>query len=163
MRALFATALEDGVIRTNPTAGLRITNPANGDEDEEAKALSEDELRRVLAKLPGDWRFFFEFLAQTGLRIGEAIELRWHDIDGSWLRVDRQFYRGRVTPPKGRKRRPVPLSRDLAQALWARRKETHAKADDLVFTSARGLRIDPSNLTDRVLKPAARTADVAGG
>lgn len=124
------------------------------------KALDENELRGVLGKVPAEWRFFFEFLAQTGLRIGEAIELRWHDVDGDRLRVSRRYYRGAVGLPKGRKKRDVPLSRDLAQALWARRKELHAKADDLVFTSAKGLRIDPSNLMDRVLKPAALAADV---
>jgi integrase len=103
---------------------------------------------------------FFEFLAQTGLRIGEAIELRWEDVDGSWLRVDRRFYRGAIGLPKGRKCRRVPLSRELAQALWRRRGQLHAAPGDLVFTSERGMRLDPHNLASRVLKPAGRTAGV---
>jgi integrase len=105
-----------------------------------------------------EWLLFFTFLGQTGLRISEAIEVRWADVDGSWLRVNRRYYRGRIGLPKGRKKRSVPLSRELAQALWTLRKATHAKADDLIFTSAKGKRIDPSNLMSRILKPAAVAA-----
>jgi integrase len=87
VRALLATALEDRLIRQNPAAGLRLfaardagdadadVNEAAGRED--VKALSEPELAALLSQLPAEWRTFFEFLAQTGLRIGEAIELRW--------------------------------------------------------------------------------------
>jgi integrase len=160
LRALFATALEDGAIRSNPVLGIRIARTADDSDAQEAKALTEDELRRVLEKLPDSWRPFFEFLAQTGLRIGEAIELRWGDVDGPWLRVTRRYYRGAVGLPKGRRTRDVPLSRELAQALWTLRKESHATSDDFVFTSARGLRIDPHNLAARVLKPACRAAGV---
>jgi integrase len=160
LRALFATALEDGAIRSNPVSGVRIAPAADDLDGDEVKALTEDELRRVLAQLPEAWRPFFDFLCQTGLRIGEAIELRWVDIDGSRLHVSRRFYRGAPGLPKGRKKREVPLGRDLAQALWKQRKERHAKADELVFLSARGLRIDPHNVAARVLKPAARTVGV---
>lgn len=48
----------------------------------------------------------------------------------------------------------------LAQALWARRKETHGAEDDLVFTADRGGRIIQTNLTRRVLKPAVQKAGV---
>src|SRR5512133_766668 len=55
------------------------------------------------------------FLAETGLRISEAIEARHGDVEGTWLRVERRFYRGKVGLPKGRKKRSVRLSRELAQ------------------------------------------------
>jgi integrase len=100
------------------------------------------------------------FLAETGLRISEAIEARHGDVEGTWLRVERRFYRGKVGLPKGRKKRSVRLSRELAQELWTLRKDTHGGADDLIFTSAKGKRIDPSNVAARILKPAARKAGV---
>lgn len=34
-----------------------------------------------------------EFLSQTGLRIGEALALRWDDIEGERIRVERQASR----------------------------------------------------------------------
>jgi integrase len=74
--------------------------------------------------------------------------------------VNRRYYRGRVALPKGRKRRSVPLSRELAQALWTMRKERHAADDELVWISHTGLRIDQSNVMSRVLKPAARKAGI---
>jgi integrase len=172
VRALFATAFEDGLIRANPVAGVRVVVQGPEDEDEEeVKALTEEQLAAFLAVLKadpdgkgwGEWLLFFTFLAETALRIGEAIEVRWADVEGAWLRVNQRYYRGRVGPPKGRKKRSVPLSRELAQALWTLRKETHAKDDELVFTSHNGLRIDQSNLMSRVLKPAARKAASATG
>jgi integrase len=72
---------------------------------------------------PAAGRFFFDFLSQTGLRIGEAIELRYSDVEGNWLRVSRRYYRGRIGRPKGRKTRSVPMSRELARQQWALRKE----------------------------------------
>jgi integrase len=162
VRALLTTAHNDGLIRHNPARGLIVQAPVEDEldersveEQEQVKALTEDELRRLLELLPLEWPQFFRFLAETGLRIGEAIEFRYGDVEGTWLNVDRRYYRGRVGLPKGRKKRRVPISTELAQELWTRRKELHARDDDLVWTSARGKRIVPSNLMSRVLKPAA--------
>ena len=77
------------------------------------KALTEEELRRLLAEIPSEWRLFFEFLAHTGLRIGEAIALRWSDVDLGQRRllVRRRLYRGAFAPRKSKYgRRDVPLS-----------------------------------------------------
>jgi integrase len=165
VRALLTTAKNDGLIRYNPASGLIVQAPVDESQDgeelveeEQVKALTEEELESVLSELPFDWRHFFRFLSETGLRIGEAIELRYGDVDGTWLKVDRRYYRGRVGLPKGRKKRRVPISRELAQELWTRRKEQHAKDDDLVWTSARGKRISTTNTISRILKPAAVAA-----
>jgi integrase len=157
VRALLATAVEEGLLRANPAAGLRIAQQTDEevDETEDVKALTGEELRLLRDKLPEAWRPFFEFLAQSGLRIGEAIELRWRDVDGEWIDVRRRYYRGAVAKPKGRKTRRVRLSAEAAKALWNLRKESHAGADELVFAAERGGRIIPSNLMSRVLKPAA--------
>jgi len=172
VKALLATAHQRGDIRANPVAGYRTRyevgagdEPAEGGTDE-VKALTEDELVAVLAKLPEDCRLFFEFLAQTGLRIGEAVELRWKDLvlpdlGAGRLHVQRRFYRGRVAPPKSKYgRRKLQLSPALSRALKAMRNERDAADNDLVFTSEGGQRIDPSNLMSRVLKPAAAAAGV---
>ncbi len=164
VKALLATAHQRGEIRSNPAAGYRTrhTTPAvdnpGADEAEQVKALTEDELARLLAAIPDGWRLFFEFLAQSGLRIGEAIELRWKDIDlgTGTVQVRRRFYRDTVAAPKTKYgRRQLRLSDGLSRSLWALRKDTKAGNDDLVFTAANGSRIDASNLMTRVLKPAA--------
>jgi integrase len=77
LKALLATALEDGLIRVNPTDGLRLSRRVQEDDgDEKVKALTEDELDAFLDVVDPVWRFFFEFLSQSGLRVSEAIELR---------------------------------------------------------------------------------------
>lgn len=45
----FATAFEQGVMRSNPAAGVRIAHEVDHDQGEEhAKALTEDELSALL-------------------------------------------------------------------------------------------------------------------
>ena len=169
VKALLATAHERGEIRSNPAAGYRtrytslVVETAEEAEPEQVKALSEDELARVLVEIPDEHRLFFEFLAYSGLRIGEAIELRWKDVDlgKETVRISRRFYHGNVAPPKSRYgRRQLRLSKGMGRALWNLRSETKAEDSDLVFTAEGGTRIDPSNLMSRVLKPAAVRAGV---
>jgi integrase len=162
VRALLATAHEDGLIRGNPAAGLRIVQRVDESADEiQAKALTDEQLRAVLAEVPDEWRLFFEFLGHSGLRIGEAVALTWADVDFGKRRVNvrRRLYRGRLDSPKSKYgRRAVPLSQGLSQALW-RLRDT-AAPEALVFPSKTGGFLDASNVAARVLKPAAKRAGV---
>jgi integrase len=165
VRALFATAVEEGLIRSNPAAGLRFAQrvEAELEEGDRIKSLTEDELRALLEKLPGDWRLLIEFLAHTGLRIGEAVALRWSDVDFGRRRVKvrRRYYRGSFAPPKSRYgRRDVPLSDGMARQLWELRKVSSPLDDWPLFASRSGGLLDSSNVFGRVLKPAARAAGV---
>jgi integrase len=83
LRVVFATAVEDEIVRVNPCAGIRVPRAERVDEDDEAgpKALTPDQLRALLDAAPADWRLLFELLAHTGLRISEALALEWRDID----------------------------------------------------------------------------------
>jgi integrase len=161
VRALLATAFEESLIRTNPAAGLRIAQRFEPEGEAVAKALTEEELSRFLAELPEGNRLFFEFLVQTGLRIGEAIALDWGDIDLGARRVyvRRRLSRGAMDAPKSKYgRRAVPLGAWVSQRLW--RVRNGAPDEAPVFTTATGARIDPSNMLSRVVKPAARRAGV---
>jgi integrase len=127
VKALLATAHEEGLIRHNPAAGVRNLLPPlphDEDEGEEVKAMTEEELACVLAELPEQVgklrpRLFHRFLAETSLRFGEAIEARWLDLDlgEGWLHVPRRYYRGRVKLPKGRKKRHVRPTEGMTRAL----------------------------------------------
>jgi integrase len=159
LRALFATAYEDGLIRTNPAARLRLAQPNPRHHQEKRKALTEPELHRFLEAVPAEWRLFFELLAHTGLRIGEAIALQWSDIDLGQrrLQVRRRYYRGRLDTPKSDYGlRTIPLAPNLSQQLWRHRR--HQPDQALVFPSETGGYHDPSNIRSRTLKPAANKA-----
>jgi integrase len=126
VKALFATAVEDGTLRSNPTAGIRIgARRAEEDGEVEAKAMTRAELGRLLAVLPEEWRLFFELLAHSGLRISETLGLDWPDVQFGKrprLRVRRQFYRGSFSRLKTRNaRRDLPLSPGVARRVWAAR------------------------------------------
>lgn len=154
LRALLATAVEDGLIRHNPAAGFRNVYGVRLQDTFATKALTEVQLARVLQLVPAAYRELLEFLAETGLRIGEASELRWRDIDfdGRRLQIQRAVARGVVGPPKSRFGiRLVPITAERA----ARLRERSGALDDLVFTNRCGDRIDSSNLQNRVMRPAA--------
>jgi integrase len=127
-----------------------------------AKALTPDELANLLAAIPDAHRPFFAFMARTGLRVSEAVAVRWSDLDATHLHVTRRFYKGAFAPPKSKfGKRAIPLAPALARDLWAWRKVTeYAADDDLVFPNRQGLPLDRTFLFNRVLKPAARTAGV---
>ena len=48
----------------------------------------------------------------------------------------------------------------MVQVLWQLCKKTRAGDEELVFAAERGGRIKPSNLMSRILKPAARAAEL---
>jgi integrase len=125
------------------------------------KALAPDELAALLDAIPAGERLFFRFLAQTGLRIGEAVALRVGDVDLGRRRVQvrRRWYEDGFAPPKSKYgRRDVPLAQGMAHGLWPL--VAGRGPDKLLFTSERGQLLDRSNLASRVLKPAARRAGV---
>jgi Phage integrase family len=82
LSAMFATAVEDRLLRSNPVHGVRIPAATGAEpEEEQAKALTRAELALLLAAMPARWRLFVEFLTHTGLRVSEAIGLTWRHLD----------------------------------------------------------------------------------
>lgn len=105
-------------------------------------------------------------LRWTGLRVAEALGLRWedlcHDDDGPVLLVRRQWQDGRTVThtktPAGL--RTVAVVPTLAHALdEARRVTAFGRLGDPIFATSRGTPQDSHNLRRR-LRPAARAAGV---
>lgn len=162
LRALFATAAEDGDLRHNPAYGVRISRPGPALEHDEEKirALERDELARLLSEIPDAWRLFFDLLAATGVRIGEAVELRWQDVvfgERPQVAIRRRFYRGDVDSPKSKYgRRDLPLPTAVARRLWA----VQDAPDELLFSDPQEGWVNQDKLRRNVLKPAAIAAGV---
>jgi integrase len=111
-------------------------------EAEEVRFLTLDELDLLLANVPAGTfrdidRAMWLTAAQSGLRRGELLALRWSDVDwlASRIRVRRSWVRGEFGTPKSRRyTRSVPMSRGVALALEALSRATEfAGDDDLVF------------------------------
>jgi integrase len=165
LSAMFSTAVEDGFLRLNPVRGVRIPAPTTVEaDDDHAKALTREELRRFLAALPDDdWRLFFEFLVHTGLRISEAAGLCWGHVDlGRRPRVlvREQFYEGNRSRLKSKRgKRDVPLSPGMVERLRTKRGVGYREGAP-VFATIAGTELNRANVASRILKPTAKTAGV---
>jgi len=163
LSVMFATAVDDGLVRSNPVQGVRI--PAERDEgepEERAKALTRAELALLMATIPEGWTLFFEFLTVTGLRISEALGLRWEHLDlgeSPRVMVREQFYRGKRRKLKsGAGRRDLPLALDMSGRLLAYRRDSYRGPRTPVFASKTGTELIRGKIAERVLTPAAIAA-----
>jgi integrase len=168
LKAMLATAVEDGALPANPAQGVRINarRDAQDAPTVKAKALTGGELAAILGALDERWRLPFELLAHTGLRISELLGLDWEDLKfGAHprLQVRRQYYRGtlKATPKTDAGARTIPLSPGMARKLWQARP---AHATGPMFRTRTGARMFEANLRrvldgvthDRVLEPGRR-------
>ena len=163
LRALLATAVEELLIPANPCAVIRVASPRLGDRA--VRVLDRDEVARLLDAAPeGLGRCLLRVLAEGGLRISEALGLRWADLDLAAepprLRVERRIVDGDVDVPKSSfGRRTVPLTRQAARELRAWRLASPWSLDtDSVFCDELGGPWRLWDLRRRILDPAARVA-----
>jgi integrase len=129
----------------------------------EVRALAPDEVRALLDAAKGDrFEAILTVAIAVGLRRGEALGLKWSDLDldAAVLRVQRAlvYVDGDlrfVDPKTKRSRRTVPLPSVSVQALREHRRGQAAERlaagpewtdHDLVFPSATGGPMDPNNL-----------------
>jgi integrase len=176
VRACLRTATAEGLIRHNPTADAAL--PARDeqrrislaeddlDDGEDVRALNEPQLAMLLAVVPARHRLLFELIAATGVRISEALALRWGDLkldgDRPAVQVRRAYVKGHFKPPKSRYgKRAVPIDFPVVRALRKAQMAAQPCAErDLVFANAEGNPHDYGNLHRRVLKPAVEEAGV---
>jgi len=167
LSAMFATAVDDDLITSNPVQGIRIPAAPEQDlpdddqlTDERAKALTREELKILVAAIPEGWRLFFEFLAHTGLRISEATGLRWEHVDlgdRPHIKVREQFYRGKRRKLKSADaRRDIPLSQGMTTRLLAHRRDNYRGPKAPLFPSKTGTPLIRGKVADRVLNPARK-------
>jgi integrase len=134
-------AVEDGLLTTNPAAGIGRGRRKRGDSLTQAerrqqiRPLSIEQLAAFLTTAAKDTRrdaTLFLTLADAGLRPGEALALRWEDVHltGRSLRVSRALSAGHVKSTKTGETRDVDLTRRLVAALsqWQAEQEAEALA-----------------------------------
>jgi integrase len=144
----------------------------------QASAMTRKEAENFLAavqEVRAEWYSFFLTALRAGLRKGELIALKWGDIQfggnandqNRYIFVQRSYYRGRFTTPKGNRSRRVDLSKQLRSALLELRDKRMLEAvmadeaniaDDLVFPSHAGTVIKPDNIFPRYMQPALKRA-----
>ena len=179
MKALISNilnhAVDDEIIPTNVSLGIKLPRQKkNGDEEEEdgtIDTLTGEEtslfLKTVNEHFPKDYPLCL-LLLRTGKRIGEALTLKWGDIDFNrrFIHVQRGLSRKKIETPKNGKSRRVDMSQHLTETLLAYRTECKRKGlalglgdlPEYVFTSENGSFIIPSNWRKRVFWKALEKA-----
>ncbi|MGD0915060.1 MAG: site-specific integrase [Thermodesulfobacteriota bacterium] len=156
-------AVDDEVIPANPALRLgKIVKKANGDdegnENERIDPLTREEtipfLSTALTHFKKDYPLTL-LLFRTGLRIGEALALKWGDIDfnGRFIHVQRGLSRMKIQTPKSGKTRRIDMSPQLAEVLTAYKTECKKKgmalglgdAPEYLFTNGNGGFVDVNN------------------
>jgi integrase len=158
---VMAAAEADDLIPTNPVRRTRF--PRRGPRKEKAEIYPE-KIRELIAALPEPSRSLAVLLVCTGLRVGEALALRWGDVDldRRVLRVTRNVYDGHFDEPKSqRSRRSVPLGAMSIEVLSAL-KPAETNRDALVFSTDKGTPFDRHNLVNRQLKPTCKRLGLTG-
>jgi integrase len=133
----------------------------------EPKVISPEEAHSVWSRLKQPESTLVLLVAVTGLRISEALALKWSDIDpkAELIHVKRSWTIDRIGKPKSKaSRAAVPCVELLSQHLeeW-RRESPYAGDDDWVFPSVRNKGKTPrsgSILVTDYLKRAAYDAGV---
>ncbi len=167
---ILEVAVEYGLIERNPARGkrrrLKASRPAavwlDSAEQIDALLAAAGELDRK-AKANGQVprRAILAMLTFAGLRIGELIDLCWRDVN---LADGRITIRASKTNAGVRTVDLLPALRDELLALKAR---TDAPASARVFPTQAAGPMNPSNVRNRILTPAAKLAsehlEQAGG
>jgi site-specific recombinase XerD len=168
LRLALAAAVAKGLLEANPADQVVLPRRRAGRawSMRERRFLTRAELGQLLDEVPRKWRPLLELLAATGLRISEAIGLRWSDLalDGSssHLQVRRAVVGRVVVAPKSRHgARLISLSGQVAATLRDHRPSGAAR-DAYVFPGRGGAPSDPGSLRRRVLAPAAKRAGLTG-
>ena len=99
--AMLRYAAKQGYIPMTPAAGLDRDDRPSTTRKRQPRYLNFEQLRALLAELGDDYRPLGATLAYAGLRVSEALAIRWRDLDldaGS-LNVSGQLDRGGRTVP----------------------------------------------------------------
>jgi integrase len=157
-------AVRRGWLAENPVTKLEPAEKPHWTPQQVA-ILEADELAALLDRAPAAYKFLFEFLAHTGLRIGEALGLTWADIDydAGLVRVHRQLSRRREhrKPKTAAGKRDVILAPALARALRERWLASRYKAGtDFVFADTLGRGLDYRDVGEG-FRQAVRSAGLA--
>ena len=165
---VMGSAVRHGAVATNPVGGLERWERPKG-RPRDMRILQRHEIGRFLAAAPQRHRPMLATLVFCGLRIGEALALRWFDVDlaAGRLRVRWQIDAKtgeRVEPKTITAKRDIVVMPALAKMLAAHRiASQYSGDDDPVFASRAGTPLLRSNVRTMILRPATDQAGLCGG
>ncbi|MDI6773660.1 MAG: tyrosine-type recombinase/integrase, partial [bacterium] len=161
LKFILKDAVEHGHLAETPAAKIKPLRRPDHEDGDALHVLQPEEITRLLEVAGEPWHTFYQVTVQSGLRRGEALALRWRDLDlrKGLLHVRRSLnrfregkgYVVREAPLKSRhSRRTIDLAPSVVEALLAHPAGDDSK-QDFVFRSRAGGPIDPDSV-DRAFK-----------
>lgn len=98
IKPAFDYAVDEGIIQRNPINKRVKINTKKGEHHKALPLEKSDEIKSRLNELTGRERVMMALLCYTGLRMGEALGLRWDDID--FVRKEIHLERGITHPTR---------------------------------------------------------------
>jgi len=161
-------AVKWGKITRNPAE--LVEQPRQ--DRKEMKCLTPDQAAKFMeVAIYSPWKAFFSLLLASGMRPGEALGLKWTDIDFEKKRVtvNRSLTRKKgggyelQEPKTARSRRTIPLPATVIGDLRDHKQEQKVvKIDGFVFAAENGEPMSDKNLFRRHFKPLLKEAGLPG-
>ena len=160
LSALFNYAVSLKLLKTSPLSPQDRPRHEKG----EKPTLTPAQVQTVIDKAPMGFRALLVLLSLTGLRIGEALGLKWKDVnlEAGRLYVLRSVWMGKEQSVKSRASvRCKVFGPVLKQALDLHKMFSHYTApDDYVFANGAGHAANADDLRKRQLYPAMDKAKI---
>ena len=143
-------------LATNPMSLIKLKGVTK--RQKKIAAISIQDFKRLLSKLPEPLNIMVLVGGAFGLRVSELLALKWEDIDekGKTISIVRKFTRGKLGETKtAASSAPLPIAPSLLKALFEWKPKT--KGSEWLFPSPRnGGPRSASMLLQKGLKPIAR-------
>jgi excisionase family DNA binding protein len=150
-------AHENGWLQVNPCRRIRLPRNAGGRRVIRT-VLTAGQVNAIAERLEEPYATLVLFLAASGLRIGEAIAVKWSDFAGNVMHVSRRIYDGEEGSLKSENSiRGLPIDPSLLLRMQALEK------GEWIFCSRKGTPVNPGNALKRHVSPAAQEIGIALG
>ena len=162
----FISAFNKWLIRNNYSddflSAVELPKKEQTKKHEGIVTWSEDEVDAILRSVARSDSFRLSFLVivllYAGVRISEAISLRYTDIEDNIIHIKRQYYLGEIKPPKYNSVRDIPAHEKLLSELEIHRAwhndEMKIKGykTDYIFTTSNGNLYSASSIRKQLVK-----------
>jgi integrase len=145
-------AVACGWIGKNPCAGVKLPRDSSCAGKRVVRTiLKPAQVSAIAEKLEEPYSTLVLFLAVTGLRVGEAIAIKWSDFDGDVLSVTRRISNGDLDTVKSESScRKLPIPADLISRM------RQLGEGEWIFRSREGTPVNPGNALKRYVRPVAK-------
>ena len=154
---------------SNILSAITLPKKRDSSKGKDIVVWEQDEIQKIFAKAEEEKHrllFLFKVLFYSGLRISEALGLKYSDITNGQIHVERQYERGVLCPPKHNSYRTLPAHTELLRALedhilWHKEEMRKNKyKGDYIFTTSTGKLLDYHNVR-RSMERLYKRCDIA--